>query len=33
MSYEIHWDEKARDLLRKLHPEDAKRIIKKVIAL
>ena len=30
MTYEIHWDEKARDFLRKLHPEDAKRIIKKV---
>jgi len=30
MIYEIQWDEKARDFLRKLHPEDAQRIIKKV---
>ncbi len=30
MSYEIDWDEKAREFLRKLHPPDAKRIIKKI---
>ena len=30
MSYEILWDDKARDFLRKIHQEDAKRIIKKV---
>ncbi len=29
MSYEVLWDDKARDFLRKIHPEDAKRIIKK----
>ncbi|MEK6899771.1 MAG: type II toxin-antitoxin system RelE/ParE family toxin [Nanoarchaeota archaeon] len=33
MSYEISWDEKAREFLRKLHPPDAKRIIKKVNAI
>jgi len=30
MSYEIIWDDKARDFLRKIHKDDAKRIIKKV---
>ena len=30
MSYEIIWDEKARDFLRKIPQEDAQRIIKKV---
>ena len=33
MSYEINWDEKAREFLRKLHPPDARRIIKKVNAI
>ncbi|HIJ10887.1 TPA: type II toxin-antitoxin system RelE/ParE family toxin [Candidatus Woesearchaeota archaeon] len=30
MSYLIVWDERARDFLRKIHNQDAKRIIKKV---
>lgn len=30
MDYEIVWDDKARDFLRKIHKEDAKRIVKKV---
>ena len=30
MNYEINWDKKARDFLRKIPKEDAKRIIKKV---
>ena len=30
MSYEIIWDDKARDFLRKIYQKDAKRIIKKV---
>ncbi len=30
MSYEIVWDEKAQVFLRKIHPPDAKRIVKKV---
>ena len=33
MNYEIFWDEKAREFLRKLHPPDAQRIIKKVNAI
>lgn len=30
MGYGIVWDDKARDFLRKIHKDDAKRIIKKV---
>ncbi len=30
MSYEIVWDDKVREFLRKIHPPDAKRIINKV---
>lgn len=30
MNYEVVWDDKARDFLRKIHKDDAKRIIKKV---
>ena len=30
MSYEIIWDKKALDFLRKIHKDDAKRVIKKV---
>ena len=30
MSYLIVWDEKARDFLRKIYNQDAKRIVKKV---
>jgi len=30
MNYNITWDEKAREFLRKIHPPDAQRIIKKV---
>jgi mRNA interferase RelE/StbE len=30
MTYTIAWDEKAREFLRKIHPDDTKRIIKKV---
>jgi len=30
MSYEVLWDDKARDFLRKINQEDAKRIIKKI---
>lgn len=30
MNYNIAWDEKAREFLRKIHPPDAQRIIKKV---
>ncbi|MBS3123125.1 type II toxin-antitoxin system RelE/ParE family toxin [Candidatus Woesearchaeota archaeon] len=30
MSYQIIWDDKCRDILRKIHPDDAKRIVKKV---
>ncbi len=30
MSYEIIWDDKARNFLRKIHKDDAKRIVKKV---
>lgn len=30
MSYEIQWDEKAREFLRSIKQEDAQRIIKKV---
>lgn len=30
MSYEVIWDDNVRDFLRKIHKEDAKRIIKKV---
>ncbi|HLC97737.1 MAG TPA: type II toxin-antitoxin system RelE/ParE family toxin [Candidatus Nanoarchaeia archaeon] len=30
MSYEIIWDRKTRDFLKKIHKEDAQRIIKKV---
>ena len=30
MSYEIIWDDKAKDFLRKIHKDDARRIVKKV---
>ncbi|MBI5158597.1 type II toxin-antitoxin system RelE/ParE family toxin [Candidatus Micrarchaeota archaeon] len=30
MAYEIRWDEKAREFLRKIQFEDAQRIIRKV---
>ena len=30
MSYQIVWDKKAQDFLRKIHKPDAQRIIKKV---
>jgi len=30
MSYEVIWDDKARDFLRKIHKDDAQRIVKKV---
>lgn len=30
MNYDITWDTKAQDFLRKIHKPDAKRIIKKV---
>ena len=30
MAYQIHWDEKAREFLRSISMEDARRIIKKV---
>ncbi|PIN74163.1 addiction module toxin RelE [Candidatus Woesearchaeota archaeon CG10_big_fil_rev_8_21_14_0_10_45_16] len=30
MSYEVIWDDKARNFLRKIHKDDAKRIVKKV---
>ena len=29
MSYQIGWDEKERDFLRKIHKPDAQRIVKK----
>ncbi len=29
MSYVVLWDDRARDFLRKIHKDDAKRIIKK----
>ena len=28
--YEVIWDDRARDFLRKIHKDDARRIIKKV---
>ncbi|PIN73629.1 hypothetical protein COV20_05390 [Candidatus Woesearchaeota archaeon CG10_big_fil_rev_8_21_14_0_10_45_16] len=30
MSYEILWDDKVRDFLRKIHKDESRRIIKKV---
>ena len=30
MSYQVIWDEKTRNFLRKIHPTEANRIVKKV---
>jgi mRNA-degrading endonuclease RelE of RelBE toxin-antitoxin system len=30
MSYDLVWDAQARDFLRKIHKDDARRIVKKV---
>ena len=30
MTYEVIWDDNARDFLRKIHKDDAQRIVKKV---